>query len=139
MSPMREHAGDALSALLDDELTGREEADVRAHLVECGACAAELEALGAARLWVRKLPRVDPPLGFFERQLSSRRRRRVGAAALVAAAALSVAFVGMLPTREEPVKPPVASLVRTHAITASVDGDSLSELATAGVPVSFRP
>jgi anti-sigma factor RsiW len=136
---MHEHADDALSALLDGALNLAEEAEVRAHVAECEACAAELEAVRAARSWVRTLPLVDPPFGFFERLLATRRRRRFGAAAMVAATAASLAFVATLPAREEPVKPAVASLVRTHAITASVDGDPLSGLATAGVPVSFQP
>jgi anti-sigma factor RsiW len=133
------HAADALSALLDGELTPEDEGMVRAHLAACTECTAELEQVRVAREWVRALPMVDPPFGFYERLLGTRRRRRWAAASVVAAAAASVAFVGMIPAREDPVNPAVASLVRTHAITASVDGDPLSQLATAGVPVSFRP
>ena len=103
-----------------------------------GPCAAELRQVETARSWVRGLPAVDPPFGFYERLLDTRRRRRWAAAAMVAAAAASVAFVGTLPAREAPVKPAVANLIRTHAVTASVDGDPVSRLATAGVPVSFR-
>jgi anti-sigma factor RsiW len=133
------HAGDALSALLDGELSEDEATRVRAHVAACDACTAELVEVRAARGWMRALPPVDLPFGFVERIVRSPRRRRLGAAALGTAAAASVAFLGMLPTREEPVRPAVATLVRTHAITASVDGDSVSGLATAGVPVRFGP
>lgn len=131
------HAGDALSALLDGRLDAADERVVRAHLAGCPACAAELRDVELARSWLRALPAVDPPFGFYERLLGSR-RRRWGAASLAAAAAASVAFVSVLPAREAPVKPAVASLIRTHAVTASVDGDPVSQLATAGVPVTFR-
>lgn len=132
------HPADALSALLDGRLDAGDERVVRAHLTGCSACAAELRDVELARSWVRALPAVDPPFGFYERLLGSR-RRRWGAASLVAAAAASVAFVGVLPAREAPVEPAVANLIRTHAVTASVDGDPVSQLATAGVPVTFRP
>ena len=134
-----EHATDALSGLLDAQLGPAEEQVVRAHVARCPACAAELRQVETARSWVRGLPAIDPPFGFYERLLDTRRRRRWAAASLAVAAAASVAFVGVLPAREAPVKPAVANLIRTHAITASVDGDPVSQLATAGVPVSFRP
>jgi anti-sigma factor RsiW len=137
--PGAEHAADLLSALLDAQLTAADEQVVRAHLARCPRCAAELRAVEEARSWLRSLPVVDPPVGFYERLFGTRRRRRWGAASLAAAAAASVAFVGVLPAREAPVKPAVASFIRTHAVTASVDGDPVSQLATAGVPVSFPP
>jgi anti-sigma factor RsiW len=133
-----DHPTDALSALLDAELAAADELVVRAHLAGCPACAAELHAVAEARSWVRGLPAVDPPFGFYERLLATPRRRRWAAASLVAAAAASVAFVGVLPAREAPVNPAVATLIRTHAVTASVDGDPVSQLATVGVPMSFR-
>ncbi len=134
-----EHAADALSGLLDAQLAAADAQVVRAHVARCPACAAELRQVETARSWVRRLPEVDPPLGFYERLLDTRSRRRWAVASLAAAAAASVAFVGVLPAREAPVKPAVATLIRTHAVTASVDGDPVSQLATAGVPVSFRP
>ena len=133
------HAAEALSALLDAQLAAADEQVVRAHLAGCPACAAELRQVELARSWVRGLPPVDPPFGFYERLLDTPRRRRWAAASLAAAAAASVAFMSVLPAREAPVKPAVATLIRTHAVTASVDGDPVSQLATAGVPVSFRP
>jgi anti-sigma factor RsiW len=134
-----EHAGDALSALLDGELPPDDEQAVRAHLASCPTCEAELEEVRSARSWVQALPAVDPPFGLIERLSATRRRRWWAAASLAAAAAVSVAFVGALPAREAAVDPAVANLVRTHAVTASVDGEPVSQLATAGVPVSFRP
>jgi anti-sigma factor RsiW len=134
-----EHAAEALSALLDAQLAAADEQAVRALVARCPACAAELRQVETARSWVRALPAVDVPFGFYERLLDTRRRRRWAAASLAAAAAASVAFMGVMPSREAPVKPAVANLIRTHAVTASVDGDPVSQLATAGVPVSFRP
>jgi anti-sigma factor RsiW len=132
------HVGDALSAFLDGELGAAAALAVHEHVTACPACAAELDAVRDARAWVRALPPVDPPFGVLERMRRTGRRRRVAAAGMAAAAVASVAFVGSLPARERPVKPAVATLVRTHAITASVDGDSVTGLATASVPVSFR-
>jgi anti-sigma factor RsiW len=132
------HAGDALGALLDGELDAADEVAVHAHLEGCPSCTAELAQVRAARSWVRALPAVEPPFGFYERLLAPR-RRRWAAASMAAAAVASLVAVVAMPPREDPVRPPVASLVRTHAITASVDGDPVSQLAPAGVPVSFRP
>lgn len=49
-----------LSAYLDRELDSREHERVRAHLVECAACRAELEELSRVVALVRELP--DPQL-----------------------------------------------------------------------------
>lgn len=142
----QEHLGDLLSALLDRELSGPQEAAARRHVDECRACAAELEDIRLARGWVRRLPAVDPPFGFFERMvLDAERqprarpsvRRRLGVAALAVSAAAAVALVSAIPPREVPVSPSVARLVEAHATGASVDGDPLSGLAPLGVPVSF--
>jgi len=134
-----DHAGDLLSALLAAQLAPADELVVRTHVAGCPACATELGAVELARSRVRALRGLDPPFGFYERLLATPRRRRWAAASLAAAAAASVAFVGVLPAREAPVHPAVATLIRTHAVAASVDGDPVSQLATAGVPVSFRP
>ena len=88
-----------------------------------------------ARSWRAGAAGRRPALRLLRAAARHARRRRWAAASLVvAAAAASVAFVERLPAREAPVKPAVASLVRTHAVTASVDGDPVSQLATAGVP-----
>ena len=62
---MAEHAGDALSALLDGELDIAAADAVRLHLAQCTDCAAELDDVRVARRMLRSLPAVDPPGGFF--------------------------------------------------------------------------
>ena len=141
-----EHLGDLLSGLLDRELTVEEELAARQHLDDCRACAIELENVRLARSWVRALPAVDPPIGFFDglvfdlgrRSLEHPSlRRRIGVAAFAASAAAALVLVGLTPPRDTPVSPSVARLVEAHATGASVDGDPLSRLAPLGVPVSF--
>jgi anti-sigma factor RsiW len=138
------HEGDALSALLDGELSGADERRARAHLAACSACAAELEAVGQARSWLRALPPVDPPAGFRRRLLEGAtgevvrlRTRRAGLAALAAGAAASVALLGLVSPGEPPATPRVGQLIESHA-TAVGGGDPVSQLVPAGVPVSFR-
>jgi putative zinc finger protein len=132
------HLGDLLSALLDSELAPWQAEAARAHLASCPVCAAELDAVGTARSWVRELPPVDPPFGLYERLLRSRNRfARAGVAALAAGAAVSIGMVAFSSPRQAPVSPPVARLVDAHAATASVAGDPLSQLVPAATPVSF--
>jgi len=143
------HLGDALSALLDGELPPPVEQGARAHLAGCPACAGELVAVDQARRWVRSLPLVEPPFGFYERMLLDRAqpttaafgarstlRRRAGLAALGAAAA-AVTVLGVGSPSQAPVNPAVPRLIEAHATSASVGADLLSKLAPAGVPVSF--
>ena len=140
----RGHLGAALSALLDGELTGRAADEARAHLGTCRACSDELAAVGDARSWIRSLPPVEPPADFYERLRAGSvaatvppQRRRVGVAALAASAAASLVFLGLASPQEPATAPPVARLVEAHA-TAVGTGDPLSQLVSAGVPVSFR-
>jgi anti-sigma factor RsiW len=143
------HLGDALSALLDGELSLPEQETARTHLANCPTCSEELSAVGQARSWLRGLPQVDPPFGFYERMLldrpvsrpgsfgvSSGLRRRAGLAALGAAAA-AVTVLGVGSPAARPVDPAVAQLVEAHATSASVGADLLSKLAPMGVPVTF--
>jgi anti-sigma factor RsiW len=143
------HLGDALSALMDGELPWAEEQVARAHLATCAECADELAAVGQARTWVRGLPPVDPPFGFYERMLRgapssvprfaappSNLRRRAGAAAFGAAAA-AVTVLGIGSPSPRPVSPAVPRLVEAHATSASVGADLLSKLAPVGIPVSL--
>ncbi len=142
------HLGDVLSALLDGELAREQEEAARAHLARCPECAEELVAIRDARTWVRSLPRVDPPFGFYERMLRGaprsvptfgaqpRLRRRAGVAALGAAAA-AVTVLGIGSPSPRPVSPSVPRLVEAHATSASVGADLLSKLAPVGIPVSF--
>lgn len=140
------HLGDALSGMLDGELPPPQHAAAEAHLLGCPTCTDELRAVGQAREWVRALPPVEPPFGFYERTLRDGRRspfaagpsirRRAGLAALGAAAA-AVTVLGVGSPRPSPVAPPVPRLVEAHATSASVGADLLSKLAPVGVPVSF--
>ena len=143
------HLGDALSALLDGELPAPMERGARAHLAGCPECVQELAAVDQARRWVRALPLVEPPFGFYERMLLDRAqpmagafgarstlRRRAGLAALGAAAA-AVTVLGVGSPSQAPVSPAVPRLIEAHATSASVGADLLSKLAPAGVPVSF--
>lgn len=143
------HLGDTLSALLDGELPLAQADQARAHLAACPSCADELAAVTQARTWVRALPPVEPPFGFYERMLRDRRepvsagfgagsnlRRRAGLAALGAAAA-AVTVLGVGSPAVQPVSPAVPRLVEAHAASASVGADLLSKLAPMGVPVSF--
>ena len=144
------HLGDALSALLDGELPRPQEEAARAHLAACPACTEELLAVRQARAWVRALPPVEPPFGFYERILrgapvsvdafvpTSSLRRRAGVAALGAAAA-AVTVLGIGSPSPRPVSPAVPRLVEAHATSASVGADLLSKLAPVGVPISFGP
>lgn len=67
-----DHLGDALSGLLDGELAAGREETATAHLAGCSRCAEELLAVRQARTWVRALPPVDAPFGFYERLLLDR-------------------------------------------------------------------
>jgi anti-sigma factor RsiW len=146
-----DHLGDSLSALLDGELPAAQAEGARAHLAGCPDCARELDAVGQARSWVRALPPVDPPFGFYERMLLDGHpaleaafaartppnvRRRAGLAALGAAAAAAT-VLGVGSPSPRPVNPSVPRLVEAHATSASVGADLLSKLAPAGVPFSF--
>jgi anti-sigma factor RsiW len=144
------HLGDALSALLDGELPAAQEPGALQHLAGCPTCTEELAAVRQARTWVRALPPVEPPFGFYERMLLDSRppvvtgfagtrpalRRKAGLAALGAAAA-AVTVLGVGSPSPRPVNPAVPRLVEAHAAGASVGADLLSKLAPVGVPISL--
>ena len=116
------HLGDALSALVDGELSPAEEAEARRHLDECADCADELAATQATADLVRGLPAVDPRFGFYERLLrpsfgsGSSDRRRVRIALSVASAAAVVALVVGLVSNLSgtEVTPAVDDMVEVH-------------------------
>ncbi len=150
------HLGDALSGLLDGELPESQALTARVHLAACPACTQEMLAVSQARSWVRTLPAVDPPFGFYERMLldqtlldqtllyrnqvfASRTtlRRRAGLAALGAAAA-AVTVLGVGSPSQAPVRSPGApQLVQAHAANALAGADLMSKLTPVAVPVSF--
>jgi anti-sigma factor RsiW len=134
-----EHLADALSALVDGELSAAEEAAARDHLAGCQACRAELAAVEDARAWVRSLPELDLPPVVVDRVRWVGRRRQsrvVALAAAAVAAAASILFAVAAP-QPDPVSPQVGQLVEVHA-TSGVDGDPVSRLTPAAVPVSFE-
>lgn len=133
------HLGDALSALVDGELTSGEEAAARSHVVRCPACRAELAAVEDTRALLRGLPALDLPPVVVERArwVGRRRPSRVAAVAATAVAAAAAALFVVVPPEPEAVTPKVGQLVEVHA-TSGVDGDPLSRLTPAAVPVSFE-
>lgn len=137
------HLSEALSALVDGELSAGEEDEARAHLGRCPTCAAELEAVRASRDLLRSLPPVEPPASFYvrlaEREPRSASVQRRGLLVLVGSAAASLIMVAAMAPREAPVSPPVGRLVEAHAATASADSDPVTDLGPAVVPVTFRP
>lgn len=96
-----------LSALLDDALAPREEAELRVHLERCGRCRRELAELRAAEALLRRLPAALVPLdagpigtgrlALLARWASPAPRdpgwRRAGAGVLAAAAAALLAVL----------------------------------------------
>ena len=142
------HLDDTLSAFLDDELAPAARHEAEAHLAGCTECRAELEEVAGARRAIRVLPVHSTPRPLvggdpFEgspwapsaaRGPAGRRRRAVWA--VVAGVAAVVAF--LLP-RDPEVAPSLPSLADSHAATASVTGDPLTQLAPIAVPVRFGP
>jgi anti-sigma factor RsiW len=121
-----QHLGDALSALLDGELSADDDAAARAHLDACPTCRAALADEAGVRAAVRALPPVDAPFGFYERVLRSgpdpvgkpKRRVRFGMANLVATAAAWVLILAVGSFRaggEGSVDPAVGHFVTAHA------------------------
>jgi hypothetical protein len=117
---------------------------VQAHVEACADCAAELEAVRAARAAVRSLPAVEPPAGFFERLLDvgaptevdhgaggvvvpMRRRRMAMAQAAVAVAAGLVLVVSFGGQAAQAVSPEVEGAMAQHtsalsAVSAGLGG-----------------
>jgi anti-sigma factor RsiW len=133
-------AGELLSALVDGELSAAEEVDVRSHLDGCAECSAELAALGAVRSLVRALPVLDLPPVVVERVRWADRRRAPSRIAAVAAAGAAVAaslLFAVVAPQADTVTPPMGRLVEVHA-TSGVNGDPVTQLVPAAVPVSFQ-
>jgi anti-sigma factor RsiW len=145
------HPDDVLSAYLDDELAPAARHEVEAHLAGCAGCRAELDDVAAARRAIRVLP-VHPaprplvgagpldgawwPGGAPAPGSGPGGRRRRFVWALAAAAA---AVIALLLPRDPEVAPSLPSLADSHAATASVTGDPLTQLAPIAVPVRFGP
>lgn len=128
--PPAGHDGDQLSALLDGELSAAEVAEIRAHLATCPPCAAELEAVDAARSVLRGLPPVEPPAGFLAglaQPVASvvplHRGRAVLSAVASVAASLLVLALGAGGV-SSPFTPEVAGAVDDHADTIAALADT---------------
>lgn len=119
------HAGDALSALLDGQLSAAEAAAVRAHVATCAVCEGELDDVRAARRLVRSLPAQEPPPGFLASLLHDddivvplRPRRTVLAAVSGSVAAgLVLLVLSAASVTLSSVEPEVAASVERHAST----------------------
>ena len=119
------HAGDALSALLDGQLSVADAAAVRAHVATCDVCERELDDVRAARRLVRSLPAQEPPPGFLAALLHHddvvvplRPRRTVLAAVSGSVAAgLVLLVLSAASVTLSSVEPEVAASVERHAST----------------------
>lgn len=134
-----------LSAFLDDELLPDARAEVEAHLAESAGWRAQLAEVRETRDLVRALPVREAPGGFWDSLLEpniaapipiARRGRAHRATAWLAgvAAAAVVAAVVLVPG-ESRVKPPVATMVSTHAARSSLGVEPVSQLAPVGNPL----
>ncbi|MGI9016523.1 MAG: anti-sigma factor family protein [Euzebya sp.] len=120
-----------LSALLDGRLSGHAAARLRAHLVDCPGCLAELEGLRRARSLLRSLPVREVPAGLYTSSVVTARsteqvaeshaspllstRRLVGTAAVTTIAVMVVAFgVGGGPVAAPTVRVDVQTFVQQH-------------------------
>lgn len=135
MSDVASHPEELLSALLDGELPVVEAEAVRAHVLSCSACAAELEAVRDTRASLRLLPAVEPPPGFLDSVLAADGGAASGAAAVVvsprtpraalvnAAAAVAAGLLVLVgigdPQAAGAVSPEVTGSVERHAATIS--------------------
>jgi hypothetical protein len=115
--PLSGHAGDLLSALLDDELDASQQAAVSAHLRTCADCAADLERISTARAAVRALPWLDLPSPVVVRMRGGR-RRVLAPAAFVSAAAVSFVLFSIV-AADRHVTPPVTTFVLSSAVQNS--------------------
>lgn len=145
---MAAHLGDELSALLDGELSPDEARAARAHLAGCPPCAAELEAVDAARSVLRGLPEVEPPVGFLEGLVPRLApvvplRRRGALASVVASVAASILVVALgVGGLRSPLAPSVTGAVDDHASTVAALADAglgLRATSTDAPPTTSAP
>jgi hypothetical protein len=133
---------EALSALVDNQLTPDEAAHVHAHMDSCAACQERSQAVRSVAELLRGLPDVEPPRDF---QLGPRvlrdppnviRLRRWYTATRVAAASLAAVFVFLsVGTLYVDSRPAVAPAVSTAA--DATQPQVLS--APAGAPQNAEP
>ena len=120
-----QHAGDALSRLLDGDLSPVEAETVREHVAACDECERELEGVRVARRLVRSLPAVEPPPEFLTSLLDDRdvvitlRPRRAVLAAVSGSVAAGLVLLVLAATSLSLSSVPadVAESVERHAST----------------------
>ena len=128
------HLDDALSALVDGQLSDAELAAAQTHLHGCEACRAELEAIRTVRAVVRGLPDVEPKKPLVAVAWEPRRPNRLAGIVAAAAAMIAMLLLASVP-KQASGGPEVADLVQVHT-TSPVNADLLGQLAPAAVPVS---
>jgi anti-sigma factor RsiW len=139
---------DALSAYLDGELDPAARAEVEARLAESAEWRAILDELRETRGALRSLPQVDTSPEFWRTVLAgddvidlASARRAKGrprapwkvAVASAAAAVVIVVGVAAIPQQDK-VKPEVSSFTDAHPARSSIDEDTVSNLASVGIP-----
>lgn len=142
----RDHAGPALSALLDGELAPLEEAAVRSHLDGCEACARELDRVRSARWMLRTLPGVEGPVVASPPVSSVGSQQGLALASVMVSVAMAVALlIGAGGQTAQALAPGVIGAVENHAVAVSAMGTgvaaaptSFGGLAAASVPAPYR-
>ncbi|MFN2557926.1 MAG: anti-sigma factor [Nitriliruptorales bacterium] len=123
------HENERLSALLDDELSIDEALEVTRHVIVCGRCFSEFEAIREARKALRALPSIEPPqelLGHLLAEPSPVKASPALARRLVSAAAVSIVLIAAAAftlgeDERGTITPPVDMFVADH-LTRVDDG-----------------
>lgn len=117
------HYGPELSAFLDGELGSVEQREVTDHLAGCVYCREELQELDAARVAIRSLPRLEPPVSpeVAARHTGHTRRWRLVTVTAGVAAALVVALGVAVSGPEQVADIDLDSFADRHVARASVE------------------
>lgn len=116
--PADGHAGDLLSAHLDDELDPDTDRWVVAHLAACATCRRAADELATARAWIRSLPPVDgTPVvdGFLARH---RALIRTGSMFVAVAAVVLAALAATSSVVHPELVPDVEQMAAAHEAAA---------------------
>ncbi len=115
----------ALSAYLDQELTGSEMLRIRSHVTRCAACTAEEESLRSLKHILSNAPTAVPAVGFEARLASclkaeyvqeKRANIKLSTLALVSMAAAALTFLALPSVQQKPIEAPKAQpLVKSDA------------------------
>lgn len=142
-----DHAGDALSALLDGELGAVEADEVRAHVAGCHECTRELDDVRTARRIVRQLPAVEPSVDWLDGLLDDavvgrmHRRRRAALANIAVSVAAALVLLVLSANVIGPARlhPEVANALERHASTVAALGDIFKAGLTRLAPANPAP